>query len=230
LTARDRRGRIGVPVALGLAFATLAGCTDAAGYDLDYILSRAPFIATMRGTVAYEAQMMPRPPAPGTVPVAAPGGAPPPPFTREQLDSAAATLVNDVPATPEVLARGATVYNNQCSVCHGPQGEGNGPVVGVGRFPFGPPLSGAATAARSDGYIYAVIRVGRGLMPPYGERISHADRWAVVNYVRQLQGGAAVVAAPPAAPAPGQPVAGAPGAEPPAAAPAGAVPPAPGNR
>ena len=42
-------------------------------------------------------------------------------------------------------------------------------------------------AAYSDQYIYAMIRVGRGLMPEYGSRITHFDRWHVVNYVRQLQ-------------------------------------------
>jgi mono/diheme cytochrome c family protein len=42
-------------------------------------------------------------------------------------------------------------------------------------------------AAYSDAYLYAMIRVGRGLMPEYGSRISHFDRWNVINYVRQLQ-------------------------------------------
>ena len=40
----------------------------------------------------------------------------------------------------------------------------------------------------SDGYIYGMIRVGRGLMPAYGYRVTHFDRWHIVNYVRQLQG------------------------------------------
>jgi mono/diheme cytochrome c family protein len=42
-------------------------------------------------------------------------------------------------------------------------------------------------AAYSDPYIYAMIRVGRGVMPEYGSRITHFDRWHVVNYVRRLQ-------------------------------------------
>jgi hypothetical protein len=45
----------------------------------------------------------------------------------------------------------------------------------------------------TDGYVYGMIRVGRGLMPAYGHRISHFDRWNVVNYLRVLQG---VVPAP----------------------------------
>jgi hypothetical protein len=39
----------------------------------------------------------------------------------------------------------------------------------------------------SDGYIYGMIRNGRGLMPSYN-RIEDMDRWDVVNYIRGLQG------------------------------------------
>jgi hypothetical protein len=35
--------------------------------------------------------------------------------------------------------------------------------------------------------MYAVIRAGRGLMPAYGPRMNHLERWATVMYVRQLQ-------------------------------------------
>ncbi len=46
------------------------------------------------------------------------------------------------------------------------------------------------TRQRSDGYIYAVIRHGRGVMPRYGDKIRDPmDRWRVVRYVRQLQQG-----------------------------------------
>jgi hypothetical protein len=60
-------------------------------------------------------------------------------------------------------------------------------VVGAGKFPFAPPVNGGTAVARSDGYLYAVVEAGRGLMPPYGERITHLDRWALVEYVRALQ-------------------------------------------
>jgi mono/diheme cytochrome c family protein len=72
--------------------------------------------------------------------------------------------------------------------------------VGPGKFPTAPAINGAATAARSDGYIYGVIVVGRGLMPAYGEKVTHADRWAVVTYLRQLQAQGGAAAAVPAAP------------------------------
>ncbi len=210
IVTRSRRLASAIVVA-----ALAAGCTDFAGYDLDYILGAVPVIGTMRSTPAWEAQTMPRDPVPGTVPAVSPAGDAPAPFAQADLDAVAAALVNPLPASEEVLARGATVYTNQCFVCHGAQGEGNGPVVGAGRFPMGPSLVTAAAAARTDGYIYGVVRVGRGLMPAYGDRVPDRDRWAVVHYVRSLQQQAGLISAPaaaPAAPATPEPTPAAPGA------------------
>jgi mono/diheme cytochrome c family protein len=131
-----------------------------------------------------------------------------------QLDSVGATLQSPFDLRdPTVIARGEVVFETQCSACHGPAGAGDGPILGAGKFPYAPAINSAATAARSDGYIYGVIDVGRGLMPPYGEKIAHLDRWAVVAFVRELERRAA-------APAPA-------GAAPAAAAPAATAPPAP---
>ena len=203
---------------LGIAALTLTGCTDAAGYDLDYIIGRASILSTMRRSVSYEAQQLPRLPAPGSVPLSAGNGEMLPTFTQTQLDSVGAALTNPFPVTPELIERGEVVFQNQCFVCHGAQGAGNGPVVGPGKFPMGPSLVDGTALARSDGYIYGIIRVGRGLMPSYAERINHADRWAVVAYVNQLQGLAGGAAAP--APVPAADAAPAAPAQAPAAAPA----------
>jgi hypothetical protein len=59
-----------------------------------------------------------------------------------------------------------------------------------------PPAIGAAAnpaAAYTDGYIFAIIRNGKGLMPSYN-RIEEPDRWDVVNYLRSLQGKIAIAA------------------------------------
>lgn len=175
-----------------------SGCTDLAGYDLDMFWGYIPFLSTMRTSVAIDAHVMPRLPAEHTIPVASPNGDAPPPFGQTQLDSVGAALTNPYAgqASPVVMSRGELMYERQCTVCHGAQGEGNGPAVGPGKYPFAPPLNGAATAARSDGYIYAVITAGRGLMPPYGHAITHEDRWAIVNYVRHLQAQAGTGAPP----------------------------------
>jgi mono/diheme cytochrome c family protein len=64
-------------------------------------------------------------------------------------------------------------------------------------FNLAGPMSG--TGMRTDGYIYGMIRVGRGLMPPYGHQVAHFDRWNIVNYVRQLQRSAGTPGMPAAA-------------------------------
>jgi len=59
----------------------------------------------------------------------------------------------------------------------------------AGKFGYVPALTMDMTKQRSDGYLYAVLRHGRGVMPRYGDKIRSAtDRWHVVNYVRSLQG------------------------------------------
>jgi len=196
----------------------LPACTDWAGYDLDVASGKVPQLANMRRSVIPDPYAMPRLPAPGTVPVSTPMGDLPAHFTSLQLDSVAPTLRNPYAGqNPAVLARGKVVYDNNCYVCHGPAGAGDGPVVQqvkgndgkmYQRFPFAPPINGAQTAARGDGYIYAVVAAGRGLMPSYGYRIPHPDRWAVVEYVRALQARTGQTpqraAAAPATPAPQQ--------------------------
>jgi mono/diheme cytochrome c family protein len=181
------------------ALVTLAGCTDVAGYDLDMAFGKIPWIGTMRQQVKVRPYELSRLPAEGTVPAFSPRGDAPP-FTQAELETVAAAMSNPVPATPEALARGEAQYLNHCAACHGDVGLGDGPVVAPGRFPFAPPVAaGSPSVGRSDGYLFGVLRVGRGLMPAYGDRMSQADLWSVVHYMRRLQGmdpGAALPEAP----------------------------------
>ena len=98
------------------------------------------------------------------------------------------SLKNPVAAGAASVGRGRRIFNTYCIVCHGPQGAGDGTVSG--RFMgLVPALTTDQAKGRSDGYLYAIIRHGRGAMPPYGDKIrDQTDRWNVVNYVRTLQG------------------------------------------
>ena len=104
--------------------------------------------------------------------------------TPATLDSLA-RLPNPTPVSPASLANGRKYYQINCAVCHGDLGQGNGPAVKYGMAGINIVLDGSK--ARSDGYIYGMLRNGRGLMPTYN-RIEEMDRWDVVNYVRALQG------------------------------------------
>ena len=99
---------------------------------------------------------------------------------------------NPLPATPEVLERGEMLYNRNCSVCHGVDCYGaNANIASVHPTLLAFNLADGNAVGQSDAYIYGMIRVGRGLMPSYGHAVAHWDRWAIVNYVRQLQANAA---------------------------------------
>ena len=113
------------------------------------------------------------------------------------VDSLAA-IPNPTAASAASLLNGRKYFQINCAVCHGDRGAGDGPAT-----KFGMPginLVTDITRARSDGYIYGMIRNGRGLMPPYN-RIEEPDRWDIVNYLRTLQGAnGATAAAGPLAP------------------------------
>ncbi|HEY8166713.1 MAG TPA: cytochrome c [Gemmatimonadaceae bacterium] len=110
-----------------------------------------------------------------------------------------ATIPNPTAVSDQSLANGRKYFQINCAVCHGDRAMGDGPAT-----KFGMPginLVSDITRGRSDGYIYGMIRNGRGLMPPYN-RIEERDRWDVVNYLRGLQGslGRTVAVGPLAAP------------------------------
>jgi mono/diheme cytochrome c family protein len=95
-------------------------------------------------------------------------------------------------------AKGDTLYQNFCATCHGPGGAGDSP---VGRKLGALPLTSPRARAYTDGYIYSIVRYGRGLMPRYGDKIyDPTDRWAIVNHVRKLQAETPLPPAPPGGP------------------------------
>ena len=94
-------------------------------------------------------------------------------------------VANPVPADARSLENGRKLFQINCAVCHGANGIGVGPAVRYGMVGIGLVTDNARTL--SDGYIWGIIRNGRGLMPSYN-RIEELERWDVVNYVRGLQG------------------------------------------
>lgn len=134
----------------------------------------------------------------GSVPIygsAAPGFAYGRAQTVASVDSMS-RLTNPNAADERSLRNGGQQYAINCSVCHGNLGAGDGPVTKF-RYPPMPIGAGSNAATRlSDGYIFGMIRNGRGLMPPYN-RIEESDRWDLINYLRAIQ---ANPASPPNAP------------------------------
>jgi mono/diheme cytochrome c family protein len=151
-----------------------SGCTT-----LDRTIARFRWFTTMDDQVLVRPFELPRTPPPGTVPIAG---------REDSLDllTGVTMLANPVLPTAASLERGQMLFNTYCIVCHGPAGHADGTVVP--KFVPPPDLTQEMSRERSDGYIYAMIKQGRGIMPKYGDKIRGVDRWNVVNYVRKLQG------------------------------------------
>lgn len=123
----------------------------------------------------------------------------------ESLDAPAFTQANMVPigtgdsivqslenpfelGDSAALARGEEIYMRVCWTCHAENGVGaQAPIANLHPTVAAYNLSGPQVAGYTDQYIFGMITVGRGLMPPWAHQIRPIDRWAVVTYVRQLQ-------------------------------------------
>lgn len=102
------------------------------------------------------------------------------------IDSIGTVVTNPVPVSDSSLALGRRYFQINCAVCHGDDGAGTKNLI-MAKYGLGINIVGDLTKARTDGYIFGIIRNGRGLMPSYN-RIEEAERWHVVNYLRGLQG------------------------------------------
>lgn len=89
---------------------------------------------------------------------------------------------NPVPVTPEALAEAAEVYAETCSICHGPEGKGDGDAA-EGLDPKPADFS-RMVPIHPDGDLAWKIEHGRGTMPAWGEMLDEVTIWQLVNYLR----------------------------------------------
>ncbi len=94
---------------------------------------------------------------------------------------------NPFPSTPGSLAEGARIYGDNCAVCHGADGRGDGPLAET-LYPrpvdFWAHFGSGHT--HPDGRLYFWISngmPGTG-MPGFKDRLSDADRWHVINFIK----------------------------------------------
>ncbi len=105
-------------------------------------------------------------------------------------------VANPVVADARSLANGRKLFQVNCAVCHGEVGDGDSPMRRLNPgYGFAPSLLVPITVARTDGYLWGMMRNGRNLMPPQN-RIPEEMRWDVVNYIRGLQGRYPVITGP----------------------------------
>ncbi len=79
---------------------------------------------------------------------------------------------------------GQQLFNNNCAVCHGTEGHGNTPMgKAISNLPD---LASPSTDQLSDEEIFDIITNGKGVMPAFQQKLSDADRKALIKYVRSL--------------------------------------------
>jgi mono/diheme cytochrome c family protein len=103
----------------------------------------------------------------------------------EDAERAGRALRNPLPPGAAATGEGRALYGTFCLVCHGPFGEGDGPLVP--KIPNPPSYRSDAVRGLSEGRLFHVITFGSGRMPPYAAQLTRAERWQVVRYVQTLQ-------------------------------------------
>ena len=112
------------------------------------------------------------------------------PFKNNNAGYAEAKKVTSAPlnAANKVtdLERGKLLFHQNCAVCHGDAGDGQGSIVKSKAF------SGVPNYSERDltvGSVYHVIMYGKNAMGSYASQMTPADRWRVAEYVMSLKGG-----------------------------------------
>jgi putative copper export protein len=82
------------------------------------------------------------------------------------------------------IARGAPLYAQNCAMCHGATGRGDGPLAG--KLPIRPAdLTEPHVFAHKVGEIYWWVSYGRdnGVMPGFADKLNPDQRWDLINFV-----------------------------------------------
>ena len=107
------------------------------------------------------------------------------PYTKDEIDLAAAELMNPLDSSQEIVSAGKKLYSRYCWHCHGDNGQGDGPVGKV--FKGVTPYNSRAVKDKPGGHIYHVITKGKGRMGAHASQVAPMDRWRIVRYVQTLQ-------------------------------------------
>ncbi|MEP6888707.1 MAG: c-type cytochrome [Nitrospirales bacterium] len=106
------------------------------------------------------------------------------PPTSVPRDSRAVVLAPPA-RTSERLQRGERLFGINCSHCHGPGGEGDGPAAGyLKELPAN--LRAARVRQKPEAELFSIITHGKDMMPPFRGELSAEDRWTMAYFVKSL--------------------------------------------
>ena len=167
-----------VPIAIALLLLGAAGCSDRGFEQMGVQQKNLPYTESSW----FEDGRSMRMPPDGTVPRERELGSREFMTGRDAGGDYVATI--PVPLTRAMLEHGRLEFDRTCAACHGVLGDGDSAVAKNMALVRPPPL--LARPERRDGFFYAVIGEGHGLMPSYAGQLEPTERWEVVAYLRAL--------------------------------------------
>ena len=106
------------------------------------------------------------------------------------IDAKYASLRNPLPASAANVKSGKALFEQNCAVCHGATGHGDGPGA-AGLDPKPAVLAGLGrTRIATDGFYFWTISEGgiqfNGAMPPFKGQLTDEDIWKIILFLRTL--------------------------------------------
>jgi mono/diheme cytochrome c family protein len=99
----------------------------------------------------------------------------------------AAFARNPIPRTAESITRGRLLFQQQCAICHGERGLGDGPVAASLKEKPDDLSKIARPPIFPDGIVVYRIANGKNLMPAFKATLSEPQLWDLLNFIRSLR-------------------------------------------
>ncbi len=94
-------------------------------------------------------------------------------------------ISNPMKGNADAVKAGKKLYRQQCAICHGDTGKGDG-VAGMNLNPRPASFLSERVQNESDGAIFWKITNGNPPMAAYKDLLTEEQRWQLVNYIRTL--------------------------------------------
>ncbi len=95
-------------------------------------------------------------------------------------------LKNPLSGNIEATKAGKKLYKQNCAICHGNKGIGDG-LAGMSLKPKPANLATTAFNKQTDGAIFWKLTEGKSPMPSYKTTFTEKQRWQMVNYLRSIK-------------------------------------------
>jgi len=94
-------------------------------------------------------------------------------------------ITNPLKGNADAIKEGKKLYKQQCAICHGDTGKGDG-VAGMTLTPRPASFHSERVKNETDGAIFWKITNGNPPMASYKDLLTEEQRWQLVNYIRTL--------------------------------------------